>query len=59
MQPDYIERIYKYKYFGFDDIMGSIGGINAFIKPLLGSIVPYFVIYFLYSLSKILLYKYE
>lgn len=57
-QADYTERIYIYKYFGFSDIMAGIGGTNAFIKPILNSVVPYFVIFFLYSLSCILLFKY-
>lgn len=39
--------------------MSGIGGLNAFIKPLVNSIVPYFVVYFLYSLAKILVFKYE
>ena len=39
--------------------MGGIGGLNAFIKPVLSAAVPYFVIYFLYSLSRILWLRYE
>ena len=59
IQPQFIERIYIYKYFGVSDIMKAMGGLNAFIRPILAAFVPYFVIHFLYSLSKILLFKYE
>ena len=39
--------------------MAAIGGINAFLKPLLNSATPYFVIYFLFSLARIIGFKYE
>ena len=59
MQTEFIQRIYKYKFFGISDIMGGIGGLNAFINPVLKSMIPYFIVYFLFSLSKILWFKYE
>lgn len=51
MQPVYIERIYTYKYYGISDIMAGIGGMNAFVGPLLRALIPYFVVLFLYQLA--------
>lgn len=59
LAPDYIERIYIYKYYGLADIMSGIGGLKAFVDPIMNSMKPYFVIWFLYQLAKILWFKYE
>lgn len=36
------------------DILASIGGLNAFITPIVSKLVPFFVIAFLFSLAKII-----
>jgi hypothetical protein len=36
------------------DILASIGGLNAFITPLVSKLVPFFVIAFLFRLAKII-----
>ena len=59
IQADFTERKFIFKYYGKADIMAGIGGIGAFIYPILGYLTPYFVIYFLYSLSNVLWFKYE
>ena len=59
ISADYTERIFIYKYFGFGDIMAGIGGIMGFIGPILGHLNPYFVMFFLYKLSKAIWTKYE
>ena len=56
LQPNYIERIYTYKYYDFNDVLKGIGGLNAFIGPIIAKIAPYFIIYFLYSLAKIIIF---
>jgi len=59
IETDFTERIYIYQYMGVNDIIKSVGGINAFIFPILALATPYFVIYFLHNLSKIFAYRYE
>ena len=59
IETDFTERVYIYQYFGMQDIMQGVGALNAFIIPIIAMFTPYFIIYFLYSLSKILWYKYE
>ena len=36
------------------DILASIGGLNAFITPLMSKLIPFFVIAFLFRLAKII-----
>jgi hypothetical protein len=59
ISADYTERIFIYKYFGTGDIMAGIGGIMGFIGPILANLNPYFVMYFLYKLSKAIWTRYE
>ena len=54
---DYTERNYIIKFFQVSDIMSSIGGINAFIRPIFGWIKIPLIMFFLYQLSIILLEK--
>lgn len=51
---DFTERQFTFKYFLFMDILASIGGLNAFITPLVSKLVPFFVIAFLFRLAKII-----
>ena len=39
--------------------MTGVGGLSAFVTPLLTASTPIFVIYFLRSLSKAFLFKYD
>lgn len=52
---DFTEKQYTFKYFMFMDILASIGGLNAFITPLVSKLIPFFVIAFLFRLAKIIL----
>ena len=36
------------------EILAAIGGINAFITPLVSKLLPFFVLAFLFSLAKII-----
>ena len=51
---DFTERKYTYHYFTTRDIITNIGGLNVFIVKLLGIVAPFFVMYFLYCLGKLL-----
>jgi hypothetical protein len=59
IQTDFTERQFQYRYNGLSDVMGSIGGLNAFIKPILGYATPYFILIFMYMLSRIIWHRYE
>jgi len=59
IQADFTERVFNYKYFGKADILSEVGGISAFVYPILKNLTPYFVMFFLYSLANVLWYKYE
>ena len=59
IETDFTERIYIYQYYSYGDIMSSIGAMNAFILPVIAILTPYFIMYFLYSLSKMLKFKYQ
>ena len=48
---DFTETRFTFKYFLFMDILASIGGLNAFITPLMSKLVPFFVIAFLFRLA--------
>ena len=56
---DFVERKYYDKFFGGSDIMAKIGGINATVLPAFGWIGPFLVMYFLYRLASILLFRQE
>ena len=51
---DFTERQVTYEYYHVADIVSQIGGIFAFIRPILDLITPLFILYFLYSLAIIL-----
>ena len=51
---DFTERHFTFAYFNNLDILASIGGLNAFITPLVSKLVPFFVIAFLFRLAKII-----
>ncbi len=56
---DFTERKYIYYFYTYGDIIAKIGGINGFFAPIIGKIAPFFVMFFLYSLAKILREKSE
>lgn len=56
---EFTERMYKISYFGYMDILSKIGGINASVTPLLGMIAPAFIIFYLHSLSIIIIDKHK
>ena len=51
VNTDFTERTYDVFFFGFMDIMGIIGGLNASIGPLLASFGPLFIMNYLYQLA--------
>ena len=59
LDHDFTEKYFEIFYFGYMDILASIGGINASIKPLIGIVGPIFILNFMYQLAKIIHEKYE
>ena len=51
---NFVERSYTLKYFTVFDIMSKIGGFQASIMPIVGELAPFFVLFFLVSLSQII-----
>jgi hypothetical protein len=51
---NFVQREYTFTYVHFGDIMSAIGGINAFLTPLVAKLVPLFVLWFLFELGKII-----
>ena len=45
---DFTEKSYEVHYFGYMDILGIIGGLNASIGPLLGQFTPLFIMNYLF-----------
>ncbi len=45
---DYVERLYTFKYFSIGDVIHAIGGLNAFIGPILKWLVIGFIIFYLF-----------
>ena len=45
---DWNQREYILHYFGMEDIITSVGGMLAFLTPLINFLSPYFIIYFLF-----------
>ena len=43
-EVDYVERTFIYTYHSVGDIISAIGGINAFIGPILGYFTIVFVV---------------
>ena len=58
-EAEFTERIYKYHYYHYSDIIASIGGLQAFITPFITSFGPFFVIMFLIMLANILTERQE
>ena len=50
-EVDFVERIYRFKYYNAGDVLSAIGGLNAFINPILKWLVIAFIISFLMQLS--------
>lgn len=48
MDTDFTEKNYEIHYFGYMDILGIIGGLNASIGPLLAQFGPLFIMNYLY-----------
>lgn len=55
---DFTQREYTYKYFTFLDVISAIGGVNAFISPIVKNLAPLFMLYFMYRLAVIIKGKY-
>jgi hypothetical protein len=55
---DFTQREYTYKYFTFLDVISAIGGVNAFIGPLVRNLAPFVMLYFMYKLAVIIKGKY-
>jgi hypothetical protein len=47
-EVDFVERVYEFQYFNASDVLSAIGGLNAFINPILKWLVIAFIIFFLY-----------
>ena len=55
---DFTQRKYFWSYFAFMDVVSAIGGVNAAITPLMKKFAPWFMVYVLYALAKIIKNKY-
>lgn len=51
---DFTERIIRLNYYTVFDMLSKIGGFKAAIGPIVAFIAPFFILYFLVKLSKIL-----
>jgi len=56
---EFTERNYIINYFGYMDILSKIGGISASISPVLGFCAPAFILFYLHSLSQIIIQKHK
>ena len=56
---EFTERKYIISYFGYMDILSKIGGIAASISPVLGMIAPAFILFYLHSLSQVIIRKHK
>lgn len=57
LDHDFTEVQYTIKYFGFADIMSKIGGIVASLNPVMGILAPMLIIFYLSTLSQLILDK--
>jgi len=48
MEVNYVERTFIYKNHTVGDIVSAIGGLNAFINPIMGYFTIAFIVGFLY-----------
>ena len=51
---DFTERIIKLNFYTIFDMLSKVGGFKAAIGPIIAAIAPFFILYFLIKLSKIL-----
>ena len=58
-ETDFTERVFTNEYYNVVYIIKNIGGIHAFIAPVVGYIMMLFVFNFLFNLSNIFLGKNE
>ena len=59
LDTDFTEKNYEVHYFGYMDILGIIGGLNASIGPLLAQFAPMFIMNYLYQLAQLIIGKYR
>jgi hypothetical protein len=57
MDHDFTEREFIIRYYGYADILGKIGGLTASFRPLLEAAAPIFILFYLFTLSEIILNK--
>ena len=55
---DFTQREYTFKYYTILDVISAIGGVNAFIAPVMSKLAPLFVLGFLFKLAVIIKGKY-
>ena len=55
---DFTQRKYYWSYYTILDVVSAIGGVNAAFTPLLKKVAPWFMLYFLFALARILKDKY-
>ena len=59
IDTDFTEKNYEIHYFGYMDILGILGGLNASIGPILGIFSPLFIMNYLYLLALLIVGKYK
>ena len=52
---DFTERQITYDYYSTFDVFAKIGGIFAFVGPIVATMTPFVALYFLYALANILI----
>lgn len=50
----FVERQYILHYYTIGDILATVGGLRSSIMPIIGEFSPFFVLYFLFELIRVI-----
>jgi hypothetical protein len=53
-QLDFTQRKYFWSYFHIMDVVAAVGGVNAAFTPILKKLAPFFMLWFLFALARII-----
>lgn len=54
LNMNFVERQYILNFYTFGDIMSKVGGLSASIMPILGEFTPFFVLFFLLQVTRVI-----